>query len=183
MTKFAAAVFAFVIIQRLAELCIAARNERWMRSQGAVEAGSSHYKWMVSMHTAFFFSVLAEVFLRKTQPPSFFIALLVFFLLLQLLRIWCLSSLGKFWNTKILVVPGAFVKRKGPYRFMRHPNYAIVSAELLLFPSLFGAYMTAALFTALNCWMLAVRIPAEERALRTWTNYSAAFTDSSQKTD
>ena len=86
-------------------------------------------------------------------------------------RIWCLASLGKFWNTKIIILPGADVVRKGPYKWIRHPNYLIVTTELLVLPLLFGAYFTAIIFAFLNVWMLSVRIPAEEKALKEATNY------------
>ncbi|ARD47379.1 isoprenylcysteine carboxyl methyltransferase [Sporosarcina sp. P37] len=168
-------VFIIVVMQRLVELLIAKRNEQWMRSEGAIEAGASHYKWMVLMHAAFFVSLLAEVviFNRPLSPVSGM--LLVIFLLMQVLRVWCLSSLGKFWNTKILILPGANVQKRGPYRWIRHPNYVIVTTELIVLPLLFSAYFTAGLFFLLNIWMLSVRIPAEEKALRELTNYNEVF--------
>ena len=82
------------------------------------------------------------------------------------MRIWCLTSLGKFWNTKIIVLPVLDVVIKGPYKFIRHPNYLIVTIELLVLPLLFSAYFTAIVFSLLNVWMLSVRIPAEEKALK-----------------
>lgn len=168
-------VFIIVIIQRLVELAVARRNENWMRSQGAIEAGASHYKWMVLMHTAFFVSLLAEVLITGRPLPVYWPILLTVFLLMQILRVWCLSSLGKFWNTKILILPGADVQKRGPYKWIRHPNYVIVTTELLVLPLLFGAYFTAILFFILNLWMLSVRIPAEEQALRELTNYNEVF--------
>lgn len=168
-------VFIIVVIQRLIELAVARRNENWMRSQGAIEVGAAHYKWMVMMHTAFFVSLLAEVLIAGRPLPVYWPALLAIFLLMQILRIWCLSSLGKFWNTKILILPGADVQKKGPYKWIRHPNYVIVTTELLVLPIIFGAYFTAGLFFVLNLWMLSVRIPAEERALRELTNYNEVF--------
>ncbi|WP_153730869.1 isoprenylcysteine carboxyl methyltransferase family protein [Sporosarcina obsidiansis] len=168
-------VFIVVVIQRFVELVIAKRNENWMRSQGAIEVGASHYKWMVLMHTAFFVSLLVEVFTFGRPLLPFWSVLLAIFLLMQILRVWCLSSLGKFWNTKIMVLPGAVVQTKGPYRWIRHPNYVIVTTELLVLPLLFSAYFTVCLFFVLNVWMLSVRIPAEERALRELTNYNEVF--------
>ncbi|MDV6378054.1 isoprenylcysteine carboxyl methyltransferase [Sporosarcina sp. GW1-11] len=168
-------VYIIVVIQRLVELTVAKRNEQWMRSQGAIEVGASHYKWMVFMHTAFFVSLLVEVTMFNRPLSPVWGLLLVTFLLMQLLRVWCLSSLGKFWNTKILILPGATVQKKGPYRWIRHPNYVIVTTELLVLPLLFSAYFTVALFFVLNLWMLSVRIPAEERALRELTNYTEVF--------
>jgi len=168
-------VFIIVVMQRLVELFVANRNEKWIRSKGAKEIGASHYKWMVLMHMAFFVSLLIEVLVFDRPLSPFWGVLLAVFLLMQVLRVWCLSSLGKFWNTKILILPGADVQKKGPYRWIRHPNYVIVTTELIVLPILFSAYFTAGLFLLLNIWMLSVRIPAEERALRDLTNYNEVF--------
>ena len=170
-----AIVLTIVIIQRLVELFIAKRNEKWMKSQGALEAGASHYPYMVAMHVCFFIALIVEVigFNRELSPvwPLF----LTLFLLAQVLRVWCLSSLGKYWNTKIIVLPNAEVVRKGPYKWIRHPNYVIVATELIVLPLQFSAYITAILFTLLNIWMMSVRIPAEEQALKKVTNYKEEF--------
>ncbi|PID15843.1 isoprenylcysteine carboxyl methyltransferase [Sporosarcina sp. P34] len=168
-------VFIIVVMQRLVELVVASRNEKWIRSKGAIEIGASHYKWMVLMHTAFFISLLIEVLVFDRPLSPFWYVLFIVFLLMQVLRVWCLSSLGKFWNTKILILPGANVQKKGPYRWIRHPNYVIVTTELIILPLLFSAYFTVGLFFVLNIWMLSVRIPAEERALREFTNYNEVF--------
>lgn len=169
-------IISIVIIQRLIELFVAKRNEKWMLSQGAFEAGAKHYPVMVSMHIAFFVSLLLEVtvFVRPLSPIWLFF--LIIFILAQAFRVWCLYSLGKFWNTKIIILPGANVIQKGPYRFMRHPNYVIVAIELLVLPLLFSAYFTAVIFTLLNIGMLSVRIPAEEKALNEVTDYEQKFT-------
>ncbi|WP_409270420.1 isoprenylcysteine carboxyl methyltransferase family protein [Neobacillus sp. SCS-31] len=161
----------FVIFQRIAELIIARKNERRMKREGALEFGQAHYPWMVLMHTSFFLSLILEVWaLTKGLSPLWPILLAVF-ILAQVGRIWALSSLGKYWNTKIIVLPGANIVRKGPYRFIRHPNYAIVTIELLVIPLLFGAFITAAVFAVLNAIILSVRIPAEEEALRKLAEY------------
>lgn len=170
-----AIVISIVILQRLVELVVAKRNEQWMRSQGAFEVGAAHYPIMVTMHIAFFISLLAEVILLDRSLSSMWIILLVIFLTAQVARIWCLTSLGKFWNTKIIILPGADVVQKGPYKWVRHPNYVIVTTELLVLPLMFGAYLTAIIFTLLNVWMLSVRIPAEEKALKDATNYREKF--------
>ncbi len=170
-----AVVITIVIIQRLLELIVAKRNETWMRSQGAYEVGAKHYPIMVLMHVTFFISLIVEVFVVNRPLSSIWIILLLIFLLAQALRVWCLTSLGKFWNTKIIILPGANVVKKGPYAFMRHPNYVIVTTELLVLPLIFSAYFTAILFTLLNVWMLSVRIPVEEKALKQATNYKEQF--------
>lgn len=168
-------IISIVILQRLIELFVAKRNEKWMLGQGAFEAGAAHYPIMVTMHIAFFVSFLLEVVVLERVLSPFWILLLGIFLLTQTARIWCLLSLGKFWNTKIIILPGADVVRRGPYRWLRHPNYLIVSMELLVLPLLFGAYFTAILYSLLNVWMLSVRIPAEEKALKEATNYRETF--------
>ena len=168
-------VITIVIIQRLVELIIAKRNEKWMRSQGAFEAGAGHYPIMVSMHMAFFISLILEVLVIDRPLSPLWIPLLSLFLMAQIARVWCLTSLGKFWNTKIIILPGADVVRKGPYKFIRHPNYVIVATELLVLPLLFSAYFTAIVFSFLTLWMLSVRIPIEEKALKEVTNYKEEF--------
>lgn len=136
-----------------------------MRAKGAYEVGASHYKWMLLLHVSFFCSLLLEVtYFSPSVTPHY--ALLGMFLLLQVVRIWCLASLGTFWNTKIIILPGVKLVAKGPYAYMRHPNYAVVCVEILLLPLLFQAYATAICFTILNAVMLSVRIPVEESALR-----------------
>ena len=168
-------IITIVIIQRLVELLIAKRNEKWMRSQGAFEAGAGHYPIMVMMHITFFISLLLEVLVINKPLSPLWIPLLSLFLIAQLARVWCLTSLGKFWNTKIIILPGADVVKKGPYQFIRHPNYVIVATELLVLPLIFSAYFTAVVFSLLNLWMLSIRIPTEEKALKEVTNYREEF--------
>lgn len=168
-------IISFIIAQRLVELAIAKNNEGWMFKQGAYEVGADHYPWMVAMHCAFFFSLIVEIILFN-RPLSFVWPLFFgLFVVAQVLRIWCLISLGRFWNTKIIILPGADVVRKGPYKWIRHPNYLIVTTELLVLPLFFSAYWTAIVFGLLNVWMLSVRIPAEEKALKEATNYKVKF--------
>ena len=164
-----------VILQRLTEVFIAKRNEKWMFSQGDYEVGNSHYSYMVTMHISFFLFLIVEVVTNNNGISPLFPLLFILFVAVQALRIWCIRSLGTFWNTKILILPHAQVVRKGPYEFMRHPNYAVVCLEILLLPLMFQAYFTAFCFTLLNITMLSVRIPIEENALREATNYNRVF--------
>lgn len=164
-------ILSIVIVQRLLELVIAKRNEKNMRAQGAYEVGASHYPLMILLHVSFFISLLIEVNTFNLTPSPLFLLFLVMFLCVQGLRIWCLMSLGSFWNTKIIVLPGAHVVTKGPYKYLRHPNYLVVSMEIALLPLMFEAYFTAICFTILNAIMLSIRIPTEERALKEATNY------------
>ena len=168
-------LISLVILQRLAEVVIAKRNEKRMLQQGAYEVGSSHYPIMVAMHVSFFISLILEVLIFDREISPLFSAFLIGFVCVQLLRIWCLASLGSFWNTKIIILPGANVVKRGPYAFIRHPNYVVVCLEIILLPLMFQAYITAIIFTLLNIAMLSVRIPTEEKALREATNYEDKF--------
>jgi len=167
--------FLFVIFQRFIELFVARKNEKWMKDQGAQEFGSNHYQYMVFMHGLFFVSFLVEKITLNRDVSQFWPLLLSVFVFTQIMRFWVISSLGKYWNTKILVLPNVNVVRKGPYRFIKHPNYVVVTIELIVVPLLFGAYFTAILFTLLNLFMLSVRIPAEEKALKELTEYEGSF--------
>ncbi|WNS73964.1 isoprenylcysteine carboxylmethyltransferase family protein [Bacillus sp. DTU_2020_1000418_1_SI_GHA_SEK_038] len=170
---------AVIIIQRIAELSIAKKNERFMKSQGALEFGQLHYPFIVAVHSLFFVSYIMEVSLFGSELSSYWPILLPLFLLTQAGRIWALKSLGPYWNTKIIVLPNARIIRKGPYRYIKHPNYVIVAAEFLIIPLMFEAYLTTALFTILNIIILAIRIPAEENALKKLTAYEQAFSQRS----
>lgn len=163
-------LIGLVILQRLVELAVAKRNEKWIVSEGGYEVGAAHYPWMILLHSSFFIALLAEVLLVNPGISSIWGFLLPLFLLVQAARIWCLCSLGRFWNTKIMILPHATIVKKGPYRIIRHPNYLVVTMELIILPLLLNAYFTAILFTLLNIWMLSVRIPVEEKALTKMTN-------------
>jgi methyltransferase len=157
----------FVILQRLAELVIAKRNAREMFLKGAVEYDSWQYKYIVIMHTCFFISlVLEKIFLNRGLNQYWWIFFSLF-LAAQILRYWAIASLGTFWNTRIIILPGSSLVKKGPYRFLKHPNYAAVITELAAIPLIFSCYITAAVFTILNFFALKHRIKIEELALRT----------------
>ena len=151
----------FVSIQRLSELYIARGNEKWLRSQGAVEYGKEHYPFIVALHTLFIISIIVEYILRGNTPIDF--VFLILFALLLLFKFWALSSLGKYWNTKIFRVPGAGPVKKGPYKLFKHPNYFIVVCEIAIIPMVFHLYYTAIIFTVLNAIMLTVRIRVENK--------------------
>ncbi len=115
-------IFILVVLQRLTEVVIAKRNEKWMLSQGAYEVGASHYPpYMVAMHISFFLFLIVEIVTNNNGISPLFPLFFILFLAVQALRIWCIRSLGTFWNTKILILPDAQVVRKGPYEYMRHP--------------------------------------------------------------
>lgn len=157
---------ALIAVQRLLELFLARRNERWARARGAIERGRGHYPFIVALHSLWLVSTLIEGLLRGPELPFYWPVPLALFLLVQPLRYWALSSLGESWNTRILVVPGARPVRRGPYKYLSHPNYVVVVVEILTFPLVFGAWMTALVFTVLNAVVLYVRIREENRALK-----------------
>ncbi|MCJ7839505.1 hypothetical protein MUB24_01000 [Lederbergia sp. NSJ-179] len=160
------ALISFIAVQRLFELYIARKNEKWMLQKGGMEYGQEHYPYMVMMHISFFISLLVEVTLTDQGQARLWPVFLVVFVLLQMARIWVISTLGKHWNTKIIVLPGADIIKKGPFQYVKHPNYMIVTLELLVVPLMFHAYITAIIFFLLNQWILSIRIAVEEEALR-----------------
>jgi methyltransferase len=168
-------LLAILIIQRLTELWIARKNEAWMREHGAYEVGKSHYKYIVAVHVMFFVSLLLEVQYTDRGIAEWWMIPFFFFIVAQILRVWSITSLGRYWNTRIIILPGINVVSKGPYRFLRHPNYLIVATEILVIPLIFQAYFTAILFTLLNALVLSIRIPIEEKALKEATNYEVLF--------
>lgn len=164
-------VFIFVIAQRLAEIVYAKSNEKRMKGEGAIESGAEHYKWIVLLHVLFFVALLVEVLYFDLADSGIWWVFLIVFAAAQILRVWALASLGRFWNTKILVLPGAKKVKKGPYRWLPHPNYIVVALEILSLPLIFGAWRTALVFTIANALLLLlVRIPAEEKALQQLEN-------------
>ncbi len=150
-----------VAAQRLAELVYGARNTRRLLAAGGAEAGAGHYPLLVLLHAAW----LAALALLVPGSAPIVWPLLGVFLLLQAGRLWVVASLGRRWTTRIITLPGSPLVRRGPYRFLRHPNYAIVVAEIAVLPLAFGAWRIALLFTVLNLALLAHRIRIENRAL------------------
>jgi len=155
-------VVLLVAAQRLAELAYARRNARRLLAQGGIEAGAAHYPLFVLLHGGWLIALFLAV--PADAPTSW--PLLGVFLLLQLGRLWVIATLGRFWTTRIITLPGAPLVRTGPYRLCRHPNYAIVAAEIAILPLAFGAWQIALAFTLPNLALLAWRIRVEEAALR-----------------
>lgn len=149
----------FIIVQRLSELVIARRNTARLMARGAVEAGASHYPLIVALHTAWVISLLVFGYDKAVSLPW-----LAVFAVLQCLRIWILAALGPRWTTRIIVVDEPLVAR-GPFRFVRHPNYMLVVAEILVAPMVLGLTWIALIFSVLNALVLAIRITAENKAL------------------
>lgn len=161
-------LLAALVVERVVELAITRRNLRRLFARGAVEAGRGHFPAMVALHALFPLACAAEVIaLRRPFPGALGWAALAGVALAQALRYWAVATLGERWSTRIVLVPGEPPITGGPYRFVRHPNYLAVALEVLCVPLVHGAYLTAAVFTAANAVVLAVRIRAEERALGT----------------
>jgi methyltransferase len=150
--------------ERVAELVVSLRNARWSFAQGGVESGRGHYPFMVVLHTGLLVGCLVEAAYRPFVPWLGWTMFAVV-LLSQGLRWWCITVLGRQWNTRVIVVPGLQLVARGPYRWMRHPNYVAVVAEGIALPLVHTAWMTALVFTVLNIPLLAVRIRTEEAAL------------------
>ncbi|MEM7008125.1 MAG: isoprenylcysteine carboxylmethyltransferase family protein [Thermodesulfobacteriota bacterium] len=154
-----------LVLQRISELFLAKRNENFVKQRGAVEYDAKGYKVIVLMHIAFFVSLIAEYIFLQTSLSPYWPALLVIFIFTQILRYWAISSLGQYWNTKILVIPGSQAIASGPYKYIKHPNYLAVIIEIAVIPLIFSCYITASIFTVLNLILLRRRINIEESAL------------------
>jgi len=154
------AILGFVTAQRLIELPIARANTARLLAAGGREVAPDHYPYIVALHAAWLFCLWV---FALGQPIH--IALLILFGLVELARIWVLRTLGSRWTTRIIVVPGEQLVARGPYRFVSHPNYLVVIAELLILPLVFGLWQIALVFSLLNALILTVRIRAENRAL------------------
>ena len=153
-------ILALVTLQRLGELWLSNRNTRRLLARGARESGAAHYPLIVAVHVVW---LAALWWLAPTRPiDGFWLAM---FVLLELARIWVVASLGARWTTRIIILPGEPLVRRGPYRFVNHPNYLVVVGEIAVLPLVFGLWQVALLFSLLNAAILAVRIREESRAL------------------
>lgn len=157
----AVVLLALVTAQRLGELVLARRNTARLLARGGVEHGAGHYPLIVALHAAWLGGLWALGWNAPLHP-----AWVAAYVALQGVRIWILASLGARWTTRIIVVPGETLVRRGPYRFVRHPNYLLVAAEIAILPLALGLWGYALAFSILNAVVLAIRIRAEDRALR-----------------
>lgn len=155
-----AALLAYVTVQRLAELWWARQNEARLLSTGGVEHGRSHLALMVLVHTAWLLGLWALAYDHAVAP-----AYLALFIVLQLARFWVLLTLGRRWTIRVIVVPGERLVARGPYRFLRHPNYAVAVGEIAVVPLALGLPIYALVFSVLNAAVLAIRIRVENAAL------------------
>jgi methyltransferase len=155
-----------VALERLVELAVSKRNLRWSKEHGGVEYGHSHYPYMVALHVFLLVGCLVEVWVwQKPLIPALSIVMLVLVVASQALRWWCIATLGKRWNTLVVIVPGMPRVTGGPYRWMRHPNYVAVVIEGIALPMVGFAWVTAVIFTLLNIPLLMVRLRVENAAL------------------
>ncbi|MGC2406910.1 MAG: isoprenylcysteine carboxylmethyltransferase family protein [Candidatus Cybelea sp.] len=154
-------VLALVAIQRVVEVYYSARNTQRLLARGGIEVGAVQYPFFILLHTAWLASI--AVFVPASTPPNWW--LLGLYALLQPLRVWTIATLGPYWTARIVTLPGAALVRSGPYRFVRHPNYVVVCAEIAILPLAFGAVEIAILFSIFNASLLSWRIRTEERAL------------------
>jgi methyltransferase len=165
-----------VAVERVIELRLARRNAARMLARGGLEVGHGHYPWMVALHTLFLLACPLEVFLlSRPFLPALGGPMLALVVMAMVLRYWAVSSLGDRWTTRVVVVPDEPVVRRGPYRWLRHPNYLAVITEIVALPLVHTAWLTALVVSALNAWLLAVRIRAEERALASRADYDQVF--------
>ena len=157
----AVVIVLLVALQRLAELIHGQRNARRLLAEGAMEAGAGHYPVIVLVHAGWLMSLL----IVASRGPDVNWWLIGLYGLLQIGRFWVLASLGRYWTTRLISLPGAPLVHRGPYRFLRHPNYAVVVAEIAILPLAFGAWQIALVFSVLNGTVLAWRIRIENELL------------------
>jgi len=168
-------IFPLLVGQRLLELVISRRNQRLIEARGGREFYPNTFLAIAFLHTLFIVSLLIESVPWRVPANALTWCCLGAYVLLQGLRYWCMASLGIWWNARIVLLPGGEVSRKGPYRFMRHPNYLVVMLEFVLLPLLLRSPITFAAYFPVNILILRHRIVLEEQALREQTDYSAKF--------
>lgn len=161
MILIAYAIIALVILQRAGELMLADRNTRKLKARGAVEIGGGHYRFIVLLHMAWLMAVLWLI----PTPVVIHWGWILVFLLLQAARVWVIASLGPYWTTRIISLPDVPLVKRGPYRFVRHPNYLVVAGEILALPLAFGETWVAIIFSIVNAAVLYWRIREEEAGL------------------
>ena len=153
-------------VERLAELVVAERNRRWSVTRGGTEFGARHYPVMVVLQTGLLAGCLLEVsVLHRPFVAALGFPMLVLVVAAQVLRWWCITTLGSQWNTRVIVVPGASRITGGPYRLIPHPNYVAVVVEGFALPLVHSAWITALVFTLLNAALLGARVSVENAAL------------------
>jgi len=156
-----ALIVGLVALERLAELVLAQRNTRALLRAGGHEIGRGHYPLIVLLHLGWLIAIY--VFADKDAPPVW--GWIAFYAALQALRYWAIASLGRYWTTRIITLPGAPLVTRGPYRFMRHPNYLVVVLEIVALPLAFDELQVASIFSLFNVILVAWRVRIETKAL------------------
>ena len=165
MVRLYLAFIAVIAVERVVELVVSRSNAARAGKHGAIEYGQDHFAWMKAAHASFLVACPLEVVVfDRPFVPLLGYPMLALAVLAQVIRYWAVVSLGRRWNVRVLVIPGMPLVKSGPYRFMRHPNYLAVILEGLAVPLVHSAWITAVGFSALNAWLLSIRIPIEERA-------------------
>jgi methyltransferase len=160
------ALVAAVGAERMVEVVVAERNRRWSRDRGGREFGAGHYPVMVVLHTGLLAACLLEpILLHRPFIPILGFPMLALVMTAQALRWWCISTLGRLWNTRVIIVPGAARITRGPYRLIPHPNYVAVVVEGFALPLVHSSWTTALVFTVLNAALLRTRVRVENAAL------------------
>jgi methyltransferase len=157
-------LISFIILLRIGELILSRRNQIWLLQQGAIEYGQKHYPFIVALHVLFIVSLIIEY--STTQTATFSRVFFVLCIMFWSFKFWVITSLGKFWNTKIYHISELPLIKKGVYKYLKHPNYLVVIAEIAIIPLVFHLYYTAIVFTVLNAIMLTVRVREENKALK-----------------
>ncbi len=164
--------------ERAVELGISRRHAAWAFANGGIEFGRGHFRYMALLHVAFLVgSGLEVVLLERPFIPLLGFSILVLVLAAEALRYWCIRTLGRHWNVRVIVLPEMTAVTRGPYRFLRHPNYLAVIVEGFAIPLVHTAWLTALTFSLLNAWMLVVRIRCEESALSRYARYDERLGD------
>ncbi len=181
VTQLYLALVAVFAAERVVELFLSHRNARAVRARGGIEVGQGHYRVMVLLHTTFFVSCVFEVVWLEREPVLWITVAAVVALSVSMpLRYWAILSLGDRWNTRVLVEPGQPALVRGPYRFLRHPNYVAVVLEIAALPLVHGGWWTATFFSIANLLLLRVRIQVEETALREHCDYDRVFSSTQE---
>ncbi|MEJ2137501.1 MAG: isoprenylcysteine carboxylmethyltransferase family protein [Desulfofustis sp.] len=160
-------LLTILIGQRLTELALAKRNYRWAMRHGGREYGADHYWLFVVLHSLWMLAIVLECLILQPRLAAWWPLFLVLIAAAQILRYWAIGTLGRCWNTRIVIFDEMSRKTSGPYRYFRHPNYLAVALEIFALPAFLGAWYTALIFSIANAaLLLLIRIPEEERALR-----------------
>ena len=154
-------ILALVAVQRLGELVLARRNTQRLKAEGAIEIGAAHYPLFVLLHGSWLVALIVLTPWSAIPNPW----LIAVFVALQLARVWVIATLGRFWTTRIITLPGAPLVRRGPYRFVRHPNYWIASLEIAILPLAFGQVWIAVVWSVANALLVRHRVRVEDGAL------------------